>query len=328
MQASENAQFCGNCGTVVQQLQQSQPTKTLQPLQQQPVPQWQPTQPQYGQQHYPQQDYSGEGGEKAGQPTLVKTMLICIAALVVLVSAAVLIVFLVVNSGNTTIQEIIVISQSTPEPTSEPTPVPADDDLTGTELPSGGGTVRADEPKEFTFSPDREGIWVIYTTDNGSNKPYLEVFKPNGEILRKNNNSELENHNALLNVYLFRDNLYTVKLSFIDVDEGSASIVVVPPERIPPDGGEFTVTLSQGYMLSPEQAGLWEFRTSNSGNHDPYLIINDEYSADVVADDDNSGEGYNALISVRIPADIVFHITAGFNGIGPVEYTFTVSRVE
>jgi len=255
-------------------------------------------------------------------------MFIGIVALVVLVSIAVLIVFLVVNSGNTTRQETTGISQKTPKPTSEPTPAPADDELTGSELPSSGGTVWADEPKEFTFSPDRKGIWVIYTTDNGSNKPYLEMFKPNGEKLRKNNNSELENSNALLNVYLFRDNKYTVKLGFIDADEGSASIVVVPPVRIPPEGGEFTVTFSQGYIFSPDQAGLWEFSTSNNGNHDPYLIIIDEYSDDFVGEDDNSGEGNNALISLRIPADIVFHIVAGFNGIGPVEYTFTVSRVE
>jgi len=275
---------------------------------------------------------------------LVKTILISTAALIVLVSVAVLIVFFVVNSGSTTGQEPIVISQSTPEPTveltaeptfeitpeptTELTQTPGDDLLTGSELPSGGGTVQANEPKEFTFSPDREGIWVIYTTDNGSNEPYLEMLKPNGDVLRKNNNSELENHNALLNVYLFKDNLYTVKLSFVDADEGSSSIVVIPPVRIPPDGGEFTVTLSQGYIFSPEQAGLWEFRTSNNGSHDPYLIIFDEYSADVVADDDNGGEGYNALISVQIPADITFHLVAGFNGIGPVEYTLTVSRVD
>ena len=289
---------------------------------------WQPGQLQPGQQHYPQPDHSGEGSEKTGQSTFGKTIFICIAAFAVLVSVAVLIVFLVVNSGNTKKQETTVISRSTPKPTSESTPAPADDGLTGAKLPSGGGTVRADGPKEFTFSPDRKGIWVIYTTDNGSNEPYLELFNPNGGVLRKNIDSELENHNTLLSVYLFKDNQYTVKLSFIDADEASASIVVVPPEKIPPEGGEFTVTVSQGYIFSPEQAGLWEFRTSNNGNHDPYLVIFDGYSDLLVAEDDNSGEDNNALISVQIPADMVFHINTGFNGIGPVEYTLTVSRVD
>jgi len=95
--------------------------------------------------------------------------------------------------------------------------------------------------------------------------------------------------------------------------------------RIPDAGGNIQVNGTTEFLFTPVLSGDWEFVTSNNGTSDPLLEIFD-MTGRLLADDDDSGEGYNAHITIHLDAGTTYMINARFWGSGSGSYTLTVSN--
>jgi len=233
----------------------------------------------------------------------------------------------------------------TPEPTPEPTPTPepeetpepietpdiGDEDIefaTGT-IPAGGGTVRVSGPTELEFTPDEEGLYVIYTKDNGDDDPVLFLYNPDGTLVQVDDDG-MGDSNARLYVYLYPGVTYSVIVLFYDplIDDvgfgpGDVTVNTIEPDYIPPEGGESMITAPLALLFIPDKTGTYEFRTSDSGTGDPVLILIDS-DVNLVAEDDDSGDDNNAFISVELTAGESYHLIASFAGLGPTNYVLSV----
>jgi len=217
-------------------------------------------------------------------------------------------------------------AEPTSEPTSEPTPdlTPETSDAAGGIIPSGGGVVQVNGATELDFTPDQDGLWVLFTTENGHTDPIMTILTPNGSVILQDDNG-MGDLNSRLIVFLDRAVTYTVIVLFAEDEAGSASVIAKAPLEIPSDGDEINVTAPQGFIFTPDQSGDWEFRTSNNGAHDPTLDLYD-YSFNLIASDDDSADGYNALISFSLDAGETYYLYAGFYEFGPVDYVLTAIR--
>ena len=191
------------------------------------------------------------------------------------------------------------------------------------ELPADGGVVTVNKPTDFSFSPDKDGIWVLHTADNGDSDPSLTLYEADGTVIADDDDG-MGDMNAELVVYLFAGVRYNVRAEFYNDVSGSYSIVIKPPAMIPDDGGNIAVTAAQGFLFTPGKSGSWEFRTSNNGNFDPFITV---YDADgnIIGDDDESGGDMNALLTVNLKAGETYNIYAGFYDNGPATYTLSVT---
>ena len=193
-------------------------------------------------------------------------------------------------------------------------------------IPPDGGIIEVWETTFFSFAPDRDGIWVFYTTNSGSDDPYLSISYFDGGLIMEDDDGLSEStYDALLIVYLESGQAYSVYAGFWDGDAGYFELVVKPPERIPDNGGTIQVSFPQGFEFRPDQSGTWEFRTSNNGVFDPYLVLADEDGIILYTDNDG-GDDLNSLLTVDLIAGEVYNILASFIGSDPGTYTLTVTR--
>ncbi|MDR2578575.1 MAG: DVUA0089 family protein [Chitinispirillales bacterium] len=89
-------------------------------------------------------------------------------------------------------------------------------------------------------------------------------------------------------------------------------------------GGDVAVDGTVNFSFTPNTTALWTFVTSNNGNSDPYLWL---YDADgqLIAQDDDGGEGNNALIIMLLTGGTQYSVLAGFYGNGTGAYRLNVS---
>jgi hypothetical protein len=194
-----------------------------------------------------------------------------------------------------------------------------------TSISGGGGTVRVSGNTEITFTPDSSGIWEMRTSDNDECDPLLIICDENFEYIDSDDDGG-DGYNAQIVIYLEAGDTYIISAEDSwDKTQFSYTLTVqLFDNEIPADGGTVFVSGATRYMFTPDRSGDWEFRTSDNGVFDPFLKIDDTYGNYVAEDDDGGGE-YNALIQVSLNAGDTYIITAGGYADHDFEYMLTVS---
>ena len=192
-----------------------------------------------------------------------------------------------------------------------------------------GGEVRVYGNSMFEFTPGTSGYWIFRTSDNGDYDPDICLLDSNGDVIVYDDNSG-GNQNAFISYYLDEGLTYIIDTRVYAL-EGTGSftlIVELEPELVidaPPIGeGSVSVTGESWFTFTPEQSGVWEFKTSQRGDSDPYLELLDD-NENNVAYDDNSGDGLNALISVRLIGGTSYTIKVNFYTEDEQSCTLTIS---
>jgi len=188
-------------------------------------------------------------------------------------------------------------------------------------IPTGGGIVAIREWQVLEFTMDRAGFWVFYTQNNGYDDPQLVLYDHNGEEFA-NDDDSMGDYNALLIVYFDEGEPGFIECGFYEADAGYYELVVKGPERLPDKGGSFTVEAPQAFVFTPDRSATWNIFTSNNGGGDPFIQFFDEYGN--IYDDNDSGEGLNALITLDLNAGETYHILASFVSAGPIIYTLNI----
>ena len=185
------------------------------------------------------------------------------------------------------------------------TPVPAG------ELTGNGGSAQINGTSNILFTPNKTGLWIVYTANNGSDDPMLTMYYPDGSILADNDDG-WGDYNALLAVFLAEGSTYTIETGFYGSSSGTCTLFVIPPADFNPGGGSVQVNGPTGFMFVPSQSGTYEFRTSDNGNSDPYLHVFDPYES--IAENDDDGGNFNAYLTVSLEAGVEYDIYVGFWG--------------
>ena len=195
---------------------------------------------------------------------------------------------------------------------------------------------------EIKFTPGVSGTWDIRTSENGDSDPLLILVDQYDEVMYYNDNGEADMHdhyiddggdlNAFITTYLEAGITYTVEVRVYtnDGSEGRCTLTIsfVPEEvieLIPIGIGDTMVTQDSWFGFTPEQSGIYEFRTSEKDGSDPYLLILDDELNNVIYDD-NSGGDYSAFASVHLEAGIEYTIEIVFYIHGGEGTTLTISQ--
>ena len=241
-------------------------------------------------------------------------------------------------------------SPSTPSPSSSPSLTPAPESSTPEtpppspepialpmpEMPGNGGEVRITAPTDVMFTPDKSGFWVIYTTDNGESDPAISIYDPSGITLDYDDDSG-EGYNADLVIVLEAGVPYRIYVDFYDDAFCECTLVAelapFAPEQdiggadvIPGFGGLVWVSNETNFTFTPERSGIWEFRTSDYYDCDPYLILFEYPDEYIISDDDGAGD-LNALISIYLESGRTFVINASDAYDGACDYILSVLYV-
>ncbi|MDR2578576.1 MAG: DVUA0089 family protein [Chitinispirillales bacterium] len=192
-------------------------------------------------------------------------------------------------------------------------------------IPRTGGELTVVEQTDFSFTPSNTGIWTFRTSNNGNSDPYLWLFNANWELITEDDDGG-QGSNALITVPLTAGTQYHVRAGFYNNGTGTyrLSVTSTPVERLSRSGGNVTVDGQTYYSFTPNNTALWTFVTSNNGNSDPYLWL---YNADwqLITEDDDGGEGQNALIIMPLTGGTQYFIRAGFHNDGTGVYRLNVS---
>ena len=87
---------------------------------------------------------------------------------------------------------------------------------------------------------------------------------------------------------------------------------IEPPAPVMPDsGGAVEITGPVGVEFTPDSSGIWDFYTTDSGDDDPCIYIYDS-TGNMIAYDDDSGEDYNAYVSIMLEAGETYTIEVDF----------------
>jgi len=197
------------------------------------------------------------------------------------------------------------------------------------EISGVGGSVRVDGQTEFLFTPSQSGTWEFLTTDNGNSDPLLEIYAPNGNKIAEDDDGG-DGYNSMIRIELQAGVTYTVNARFWgSTSSGSYTLYVTNLDsayEIPSEGGSLRVDGQTEFMFTPNQSGNWEFVTSENGNSDPYLEIYGP-NGNLIAEDDDSGDGRNALILVELQAGVTYRVNARFWAGGSGSFTLHVARM-
>jgi hypothetical protein len=179
-------------------------------------------------------------------------------------------------------------------------------------IPESGGIMIVNGDTYFSFSPEETGMWVFFTDENSDSDPYIMILDSYDNVIAYDDDSA-GNLNAFIMSYLKSDVEYRIFVGFINSPQGSCLLFIVNYEiaHLPDDGGDTIVDEDTAFLFTPESSGLWEFRTSDNGISDPVLSIFDS-DGNIVAEDDDSGDGLNAHIIVQLEADITYIVHARY----------------
>ena len=183
------------------------------------------------------------------------------------------------------------------------------------EMAASGGKARVEGETAYSFTPNRTGIWLFATSDNGGSDPYLVLYNTQWELIAEDDDSA-GNFNAMLVVNLEAGETYVIEAGYYDNggsdSGGSYTLTASAPPELPSDGGEIRVRSDSIYVFTPSKTGTWEFSTSSTGNNDPVVYIIEDNLEDVVGHDDDSGEGWDALLSVLLNAGELYVVYVEF----------------
>ena len=175
-----------------------------------------------------------------------------------------------------------------------------------------GGTVRVNGSTNFRFSPNASGFWVFRTSDSGSSDPLLEIFDSNGVRIAVDDDGGGATLDALLPVFLNANEEYRVHATFFANGTGSYQLAFAPAPTISSGGDTVRVNGHSVFAFSPNESGEWIFETFNNSG-DPILGLFD-VNLELIAVDDDGGDGLNSLIHANLIAGEQYVIYAGFYG--------------
>lgn len=169
--------------------------------------------------------------------------------------------------------------------------------------------------KEFEFTPNRSYDYVIET--KGKIDAYLEIFDENGNSIIKDDDSGV-GQNARIIQHLIVGKTYKIKVRRYGNGYGTTALIIHKKDIITELGksyssassGERTYSYdSIWFEFTPQSNSIYTISTGSKTSEDAYLTIYDE-QYNVIAFDDDSGEGRNALIDIYLLKDKKYYIKA------------------
>lgn len=186
-------------------------------------------------------------------------------------------------------------------------------------------SLRVDSPDDLLFTPDETGIWIFYTSDNGSSDPMLAIYNPNDGGLILEDDDGWEGLNSLLTVLLMQGETYTISLGSYGGASASYTLTAKAPSRFPGNGGNADVDNVTGFTFIPDSSGSFLFQTSNNGSSDPYIEVYDA-NGNYIDGDDDSGGGLNAMVRINLNAGSTYYILVSYYNTGVGNCTLSITK--
>ena len=182
------------------------------------------------------------------------------------------------------------------------------------------GTLREGEEQWFSVRSSQAGFLVVETS--GHLDTFLAAFNASGPLIKDNDDGG-EGLNARVEISVETGMTYYFKLSEFD-NEGGSFQIRADFEFIPPDTERNTerslaavIRLGESvpvYWRSPSESRWYRYDISRPntlfvvqtrGSSDTILALYDA-RGNLIEDDDDSGEGQNAMISIRLDPGTVY----------------------
>ena len=185
-------------------------------------------------------------------------------------------------------------------------------------------SIQVNAPTEMEYSHWYEsgGLFVIYTSDRGDCDPILEVRDSEGNVIARDDDS-WGDLNAMVVFFVEGGKTYTILADTWGGMAGSYTVTMKYSPRIF-GSGSYGVENTSSFEFYPERSGTYEFRTSESWGSDPMLEIYD-YAFNLIASDDDSADGVNALLTVVLEAEMSYYVLVSFHDQGEGTCTMTIA---
>jgi hypothetical protein len=187
------------------------------------------------------------------------------------------------------------------------------------EIPGRNQTLPVETETYFSFTPTETGLWSFAATNHegGGNIPAFWIYDIAGRQVNMNH----EHMTARLTAGVE----YILRAGFLGSNKGyfTLNIARVPATEITGSGEMFKINNGGYFSFTPRESGFWAFYTNDNGSSDPLLSLYDFRG--IIADDDDSGEEYNAYLLVPLEAGVQYFLHAGFWS-GGGNYTLYVER--
>ena len=195
-----------------------------------------------------------------------------------------------------------------------------DDDMEwGNRIPSTGGYFSLDYENWFLFTPEITSSWTIAISSAGHGWNDLSVSDASGSFWIS------EWDTGTISMHMAAGVMYTID-AWSSWDSIGAVLQVSPTYELRPHGEARIlrrVVQESEFSFIPSETGYWIISTSNAlGATDPFLWLLDA-EGNVIAQDDDGGDGLNALIKIYLEAGTEYVIRAGFFA-GGGEYTLNI----
>ena len=177
-------------------------------------------------------------------------------------------------------------------------------------LPTDVGDVYVYGATVYELIPDQTGAWIFVTSDSGDSDPYLTLYDELENELYYDDDGADDDWNSLMVTFLEAGELYYLEVQFYSSSD-YCMLTVIPPVEISGDGGEFNVDRDTAFTFVPNESGVWEFRTSSSGDNDPYIGVLDGFDELLGENDDDAG-GLDALLTLELEAGKTYIVFVGF----------------
>jgi len=191
-----------------------------------------------------------------------------------------------------------------------------------------GGEIRVNGVMKYSFTPDTSGYWMFKTSDSGNADTYVEIYDADRFLITANSDcpQPRNNESTVAAALLRAGESYYVSVGYFMSSFYSCTLSVSPvPATIPGGGGTVRATGLSAFPFIPDSSGLWNFRTSNSGDTSPYLILLDERGntiakgEDVIWQEDSmsavlsAGETYYVCVEIysRNPGSVDINVSKG-----------------
>ena len=184
------------------------------------------------------------------------------------------------------------------------------------------GKLREGEEQWFSVRPAGAGFVVVETS--GDTDTYLEAYDASRNLIDENDDASDDDYNARLEIFAEAGKTYLFKLRGYDEDESGPYSIRASFEPVPPDTERNTdrsravpIKLGEPFLVffrSPSESRWYRYDISRSetlfvvqtrGNLDTILALYD-VQGNLIEEDDDSGEDYNALISARVASGTVY----------------------
>jgi len=191
------------------------------------------------------------------------------------------------------------------------------------EMPGGGRQIEITGATDVSFSPKESALWLIFTNNCGSGDPVLELYDSNGFLIKSDDDSYGDG-NAMIFMHLSAGQMYRICIGFKGDGGENCIFRIFSPVEMP--GGGIEEVIGWGvFSFTPDRSGTWHLRTiSSDRNVDPYIRIYD-VGGNIIAEDDNSGDGYNASVTIDLVAGETYGIFMSSCGSGRRDFVIAVA---